>query len=80
MTQGSWIVDDLRVHREKCSSCQVRMSAPNERPFFIPLTELCSTGRSLYRAWWEWAFELPYPRDEADAARRLVEHDRRNPR
>lgn len=80
MTMGSWIMDDLRDHRRSCPGCEKRMTAPNQRPFFIPLTELCTTGKSLYRAWWEWCFEMKYPLDEADAALSLAEHDRRKAR
>jgi len=69
MTLGSWIMDDLRAHRRRCSSCDARITEATERPFWIPLDELCcEAGRSLYRAWWEWAFELRYPRDATEAA------------
>jgi len=65
---------DLSQHRKECPSCDERIRR-EERPYWIPLDELCEAGARYYRTWWECCRNdgADYPTRGVDAARLEIE-------
>lgn len=62
MSAGSWVVDDLTRHKRDCEHCRSALATVTTRPFLVDLSKLCYPGARIYRAWWEWTYDKPYPR------------------
>lgn len=60
LSTGSRVIENLLQHLRACDACKRRVERVDARPFHVELTQLCSNGAPLYKAWWEWTFELPY--------------------
>lgn len=65
---------DLGQHRKECTACDARIRC-EQRPYWIPLDELCEAGARYYRTWWECCRNegTDYPTRGVDAARIEIE-------
>lgn len=56
------VVYELNAHHAACQPCRVlKIAAQPDERYWIDPDHMCPVGRVLYRRWWEFCYDRPYP-------------------